>query len=206
MAFDEWPAVSAALFAGKIAISGYVSPGAGLLDTKYASTAAIDKAVVDNQPDLVLYQASLWDFGTREQQQAAYASFADFVVDHGARLVFVTMPPLRDDHRDPQLQTLTVIMHEIADDHPGNVVVLDGNYIWGPVFAQDINGDKVPERKPDGVHVCPSGAAIYAIWLMDQLQQRFTDFVPTPPAGWAGGDWVDDPRYLQPAGICAALP
>jgi len=206
MAFDEWPAVSAALFAGKIAISGYVSPGAGLLDTKYASTAAIDKAVVDNQPDLVLYQASLWDFGTREQQQAAYASFADFVVDHGARLVFVTMPPLRDDHRDPQLQTLTVIMHEIADDHPGNVVVLDGNDIWGPVFAQDINGDKVPERKPDGVHVCPSGAAIYAIWLMDQLQQRFTDFVPTPPAGWAGGDWVDDPRYLQPAGICAALP
>src|SRR3954454_15509958 len=70
MAFDEWPAVAAALYAGKIAVSGYVSPGAGLLNTKYDSSTEIDKAVVDNQPDLVLFQASLWDYGTREQQQA----------------------------------------------------------------------------------------------------------------------------------------
>ena len=206
MAFDEWPAVAAALYAGRIAISGYVSPGAGLLDTKYPSTAEIDKAVVDNKPDLVLYQASLWDYGSRAQQEAAYTTFADFVIDHGARLAFVTIPPLRDDHRAPELETLTVIMHEIADAHPGEVVVLNGNDIWGPVFAQDVNGDKVPERKPDGVHVCPSGAAMYAIWLMNQLQQRFADFVPTPPAQWATGDWVNDPRYVNPAGICAALP
>jgi peptidoglycan/LPS O-acetylase OafA/YrhL len=206
MAFDEWPAVAAALYAGRIAISGYVSPGAGLLDTKYPSTAEIDKAVVDNKPDLVLYQASLWDYGSRAQQAAAYAAFADFVLAHGARLAFVTIPPLRDDHRDPQLETLAVIMHEIADQHPSQVVVLNGNDIWGPVFTQDVNGDKVPERKPDGVHVCPSGAAMYAIWLMDQLQLRFAGFVPTPPSQWATGDWVDDPRYVEPAGICAALP
>src|SRR3954468_4840312 len=206
MAFDEWPAVASALYAGKIAISGYVSPGAGLLDTRYASAAEIYKAVVDNKPDLVLFQASLWDFGTPEQQLAAYAGFADFVIAHSARLAFVTMPPLRDVQSSPVLESLTAIMHEIADDHPGNVVVLDGNHIWGPVFAQDVNGDKVPERKPDGVHVCPSGAAMYAIWLMNELQQRFADFVPARPAEWAIGDWVNDPRYLQPAGICAALP
>jgi hypothetical protein len=41
---------------------------------------------------------------------------------------------------------------------------------------------------------------------MDQLQQRFADFVPTPPALWATSDWVNDPRYTTPAGICAALP
>src|SRR3954452_6747714 len=206
MAFDEWPAVASALYAGKIAISGYVSPGAGLMNTRYDSSTAIDQAVVDNQPDLVLFQASLWDYGTREQQRVAYEDFADFVVDHGARLGFITIPPLRDDHRSPQLETLTVIVREIAAEHPDNVFVLDGNGIWGPVFAQDINGDKVPERKPDGVHVCPSGAAMYAIWLMNQLQQRFTDFVPTPPGDWATGAWVDDPRYVKPAGICAALP
>ena len=206
MAFDEWPAVAAALYSGRIAISGYVSPGAGLLDTKYPSTAEIDQAVVDNKPDLVLYQASLWDYGSRDQQEAAYGAFADFVLAHGARLAFITMPPLRDDHRDPQLETLAVIMREIADQHPSQVVVLNGNDIWGPVFTQDVNGDKVPERKPDGVHVCPSGAAMYAIWLMDQLQLRFADFVPTPPSQWATGDWIDDPRYVKPAGICAALP
>ncbi len=35
VAFDEWPAVAAAMYAGKIAIGSYVSPGAGLLDAKY---------------------------------------------------------------------------------------------------------------------------------------------------------------------------
>src|SRR4051794_2878302 len=37
MAFDEWPAVASALYTGRIAISGYVSPGGGLLNTRYDS-------------------------------------------------------------------------------------------------------------------------------------------------------------------------
>jgi hypothetical protein len=104
------------------------------------------------------------------------------------------------------LSTLTTVMNEVADAHPGRVMVFNTDEIWGPVFIQDVNGDKVPERKPDGVHICPSGAAMYAIWLMDELHQRFTDFVPVPPAQWATAAWVDDPRYKQPAGICAGLP
>ena len=207
MAFDEWPAVASALYAGKINISGYVSPGAGLLDNRYDSTTAIDKMVVDFHPDLVLYQGSLWDFGTAEAQRAAYERFTDFVLGQGARLALITIPPLRADHQDPaELGSLTGIMHDIADEHPGQVMVFNSDEVWGPVFTQDVNGDKVPERKPDGVHVCPSGAAMYAIWLMNELQQRFTDFVPVPPALWATGEWVGDPRYTNPAGICAALP
>ena len=207
MAFDEWPAVASAMFAGKISIGGYVSPGAGLLDTRYDSSTAIDKMVVDFRPDLVLYQGSLWDSGTSGAQRVAYQQFTDLVLGQGARLAFITIPPLRADHQDPvHLGALTGIMHEIADEHPGQVIVLDSDEVWGPVFTQDVNGDKVPERKPDGVHVCPSGAAMYAVWLTDQLQQRFADFVPAPPADWATGDWIDDPRYTQPEGICAALP
>ena len=207
MAFDEWPAVASAMFAGKISIGGYVAPGAGLLDTRYDSSTAIDKMVVDFQPDLVLYQGSLWDSGTPGAQRVAYQQFTDLVLGQGARLAFITIPPLRADHQDPvHLGALTGIMHEIADEYPGQVIVLDSDGVWGPVFTQDVNGDKVPERKPDGVHVCPSGAAMYAVWLTDQLQQRFADFVPAPPADWATGDWIDDPRYTQPEGICAALP
>ena len=207
MAFDEWPAVASALFAGKISIGAYVSPGAGLLDNRYDSTTAIDKMVVDFHPDLVVYQGSLWDFGSAEAQRAAYERFTDFVLGQGARLALVTIPPLRADHQDPdQLGSLTGIMHDIADEHPGHVIFLNSDEVWGPVFTQDVNGDKVPERKPDGVHVCPSGAAMYAIWLMNELQQRFADFVPVPPALWATGDWIGDPRYINPAGICAALP
>ena len=85
------------------------------------------------------------------------------------------------------------------------MTVLNSDGAWGPVFAQDVNGDNIPERKPDGVHICPSGAAMYAVWLMNELQQRFEGFVPSPPADWASGDWVNDPRYLNPTGICANL-
>ena len=205
LAFDEWPAVAAAMYAGKIPISSYVSPGAGLLDTRYKSTLDIDKAVVDFQPDLVLYQGSLWDFATPDQQRVAYQRFTDMVLAEGARLAFITVPPLRADQQDAQLDSLTGIMNEMAAQHPGQVVVLNSDGAWGPEFTQDVNGDNVPERKPDGAHVCPSGAAMYAVWLTGELEKRFAGFVPAPPSEWAAGDWVDDPRYTNPAGICAAL-
>ncbi len=207
LAFDEWPAVAAAMSAGNIAIASYVSPGAGLLDTRYDSTTFLDQAVIDFQPDLVLYQGSLWDFGTPDEQRVAYERFADVVLGQGARLAFITIPPLRSDQENlDRLASLPGIMNAVAEQHPGQVFVLNTDAIWGPEFIQDFNGDKVPERKPDGAHVCPSGAAMYVIWLMDELHQRFAGFVPVPPAEWATGEWVGDPRYTQPAGICAALP
>jgi hypothetical protein len=207
MAFDEWPAVASAMFAGGIAIGGYVSPGAGLLDTRFQSTKEIEKMIVDFRPDLVLYQGSLWDAGTTDAQRAAYEAFTDFVLDHGARLGFITILPLRADHQDPaHLGALTGIMHDIAATHSGEVFVLNSDEVWGPVFTQDVNGDKAPERKPDGVHVCPSGAAMFAIWLTQQLQERFEGFVPAPAEAWATGEWIGDPRYIVPEGICAALP
>ncbi|MEY2554626.1 MAG: hypothetical protein QOC57_2486 [Ilumatobacteraceae bacterium] len=205
IAFDEWPAIAAAMYASGITIGSYVSPGAGLLDTKYDSSAAIEKAIVDLHPDLVLYQGSLWDYGTPEEQRAAYERFAGFVTADGTRLGFITIPPLRDDQSSSQLSSLTSVMHVVAAAHRGCVFVLDSDAAWGPTFTLDVNGDKVPERKPDGVHVCPSGAAMYAVWLTGELQQRFTGFKPAPPTVWATGNWVDDPRYTQPAGICAKL-
>ena len=206
IAFDEWPAVAAAMTASKVATGSYVSPGAGLLDTKYDSSTVIEKAVTDFHPDLVLYQGSLWDYGTPAEQRSAYDQFASVVVATGARLAFITIPPLRADQANKQLATLTGIMKEVADQYPGQVFVLNSDGAWGPTFTQDVNGDKVPERKPDGVHVCPSGAAMYALWLTNELQLRFTDFVPAPPAKWATGKWVRDPRYTNPTGICAKLP
>ena len=205
IAFDEWPAVSAAMVASKIEIGSYVAPGAGLLDTLYDSSTVIEKAIADFHPDLVLYQGSLWDVGTPAQQRAAYDQFAEFVLGTGARLAFITMPPLRADQARAQLATVPGIMQEVADQHPGHVFVLNSDGAWGPTFTQDVNGDKVPERKPDGVHVCPSGAAMYALWLMGEVQQRFVGFVPAPPAKWATTKWTRDPRYNNPSGICAKL-
>ena len=205
VAYDEWPAVAAAMTAGHIAIDSEVFTAAGLLDSKLDLTVLIGQAAAGFHPDLVLYQGSVWDAATPSEQLAAYQRLADVVLGNGARLALITVPPLRADQANAQLATLTDVMHQVADQHPGQVVVLDSDGAWGPVFHQDVNGDKVPERKPDGVHVCPSGAAMYASWLMGELQQRFAGFVPAPVEDWADGRWVNDARYMQPVGICAAL-
>ena len=162
--------------------------------------------MADFHPDLVLYQGSLWDWGTADEQLLAYTRFADVVMGTGARLFFITVPPLLVEESTGPMTTITSVMQAVANLHPGQVFVLDSDGAWGAEFAEDVNGDKVPERKPDGVHVCPSGAAMYALWLLGELQQRFADFVPAPPAEWATGQWVDDTRYTQPEGICALLP
>jgi peptidoglycan/LPS O-acetylase OafA/YrhL len=206
MAFDEWPAVGAALTASNVAVDSFVAVGAGLLDTKFPTSVAMAKAVVESHPDLVLYQGSLWDFGTPDQQRLAYQRFTDVVLGTGARLVFITIPPLRSDQHNDLLATLPELMYDIADHNPGKVFVLDSTGAWGPVFQQDVNGDKTPERKPDGVHVCPSGAAMYAHWLLGELQRRFAGFVPAEPSVWAAGDWLNEPRYTTPPGICSRLP
>jgi peptidoglycan/LPS O-acetylase OafA/YrhL len=205
VAYDTWPGIQAALEASGIAASAYVKPGAGLLDTKYGSAVEIDAAIAEFTPDLVMYQASLWDFGAIQDQQAAYQRFTTFVLERGARLAFITIPPLRDDQHNDQLTPLLGIMNDLAAQYPGLVQVFDSNNAWGPTFDSDVNDDLVPERKPDGVHVCPSGSALFANWLLDELASRFVGFVPASPEIWATGSWTTDQRYTNPDGICAAL-
>jgi peptidoglycan/LPS O-acetylase OafA/YrhL len=205
VAYDTWPGIQAALEASGIAASAYVKPGAGLLDTKYESAVEIDAAIAEFTPDLVMYQASLWDFGTIQDQQAAYQRFTTLVLERGARLAFITIPPLRDDQHNDQLTPLIGIMSDLAAQYPGLVQVFDSNNAWGPTFDSDVNDDLVPERKPDGVHVCPSGSALYANWLLRELAARFIGFTPASPEIWATGSWTADQRYTNPDGICAAI-
>ena len=205
VAFDLWPGVEAALVASNVTAYEYARPGVSLLDTRYASVTEIEAWITQISPDLVIYLASLWDYGTVESQQAAYQRFTEFVLGRGARVVLITIPPLRDDQHNDALTPLSGIMTELAAQHPGLVQVLDSNGAWGATFAQDVNLDGVPERKPDGVHVCPSGSAMYANWLLGELANRFADFVAASPEAWATGAWTNDPRYTTPDGICAAL-
>ncbi|MGH9132658.1 MAG: hypothetical protein ACRDZZ_01880, partial [Ilumatobacteraceae bacterium] len=72
-------------------------------------------------------------------------------------------------------------------------------------FDADLDDDGTPERKRDGVHVCPSGAARLALWLTTELAAHVGGIAPTPPTEWAQGGWVTDARYDQPVGSCAPL-
>jgi hypothetical protein len=69
----------------------------------------------------------------------------------------------------------------------------------------DIDGDGAPDRKPDGVHVCPQGAARFAAWLVDELAVRFDGVAPQPVTAWAAGTWSSDVRYDTPTGACVSL-
>jgi hypothetical protein len=72
-------------------------------------------------------------------------------------------------------------------------------------MAFDIDGDGAPDRKPDGVHVCPQGAARFAAWLVGDLGIRFGGIAVAPPDTWVAGDWTSSQRYDTPVGACVAV-
>ena len=71
--------------------------------------------------------------------------------------------------------------------------------------AFDLDADGAPDRKPDGVHVCPQGAARFAAWFVDALDARFDGLTPAFPSAWVGLDWQTSERYDTPVGACAAI-
>ena len=64
MAFDEWPAVAAAMYARQDRHRRLRLARGRAARHQVRLAAEIDKMVADFKPDLVLYQGSLWDFGT----------------------------------------------------------------------------------------------------------------------------------------------
>jgi hypothetical protein len=75
----------------------------------------------------------------------------------------------------------------------------------GEVFDVDIDDDGNPERKRDGIHVCPTGALRSAQWLMQFLTDHFAGITPPTSNDWILGPWSADPRYDSPPGACARV-
>lgn len=154
----------------------------------------------------VVLHLSYWDSPAElDVLRVSLSWFRDTVVARGARLVIVTPPPVRDDLVDPGLARQLQVAQELVDGSAGAVVLVDSAPLWGPSMAYDIDGDGAPDRKPDGVHVCPQGAARFANWFVAELATRFAGITPQPAATWAAGPWATDARYDTPAGACVAL-
>jgi peptidoglycan/LPS O-acetylase OafA/YrhL len=209
IAFDLAPAVIAAFQASSVRIRSLAEPGARLVPDRGVSSA-IESVVheLDQQPDLpsvLVVQLSVWDAGqSSELQRGALELMRDVAASRRIPLVYVTPPVVSQDNTAPNLASLIEIATEIADD--GDAVwLLDQSAVWGPAFLADLDGDGTPERKRDGVHMCPSGAARFAAWLVPALAGVARGIVPADPIGWAGGAWIDDARYDNPVGACAPL-
>lgn len=203
--YDASPGVVAALESAGLTVQNNSFPGAGLLSDQMDVGPLYRDSLAQFRPDLVVYQFSLWDRGTPDEQFAAYEAFAQQVNDAGAQLLFVTEPPIRTDLSGGIIAQLPDVAARVVAEDPARRGLLDSTAVWGTEFALDIDGDSVPERKPDGVHICPSGSARFGAWLAAELTTRYQGLTPTEASAWAGGPWTTDERFTTPAGICAAL-
>lgn len=203
-AFEEAPALSAALAATGVSMRFAGYPGTGIAPQPKRWSVFV-QPVLDHRPDVVIFQLSGWDSHfSLDEQRNAFDTYTDAVLGTGAAMVFVAPPPVDTSHVRYNVTVMLALAKQLAQARPHDVVVLDSLSFWGQ-FAYDIEGDGIPDRKPDGTHLCPQGAAKYANWLTAQLAEYFDGIDPAPPADWASGPWTTDQRYDNPLGACVAL-
>lgn len=154
--------------------------------------AELPGAIAGADPEVVIYQLTSYDWGTRAEQHAAYQRLADTVADAGADLFFVTMPPIEpDDFYAPHLDNLErtdEVAAEVARESDGAAVFLDAEPVWGESYQQERDG--TPDRSEDGIHTCPQGAARFTSWLLDELAEAYPNFTPPDPEQWANTGWA----------------
>jgi hypothetical protein len=207
IAYDLAPGVGAALTDAGLLANSDAYPGLRLVGGDQLGLLPKLRADLPGSGiDVVVVQLSVWD-AQRDvvEQRAALDELHALAVSNDVLLVLVSSPPTVDLAVEHGLVGLTEHARALAGAHPATIVFLDAAAVWGQVFDIDLDDDGAPERKRDGAHVCPSGAARFALWLTAELAARFDGATPTPPIEWATGTWVTDARYDQPVGSCAPL-
>ena len=208
VAFTTSPGIYAAMSAIGVTFADGSFPGVGLLNaTGPAEFDNITQRIDTQHPDLVIMQMSTWDdtYGI-DAIYGALSRVRDLTTAAGAHLLLLPVPPMRPDQDHDGYRNDAAAAQRLAADDPVNVAYLDTSAFWGPSFRYDLDGDKIPERMNEGVHLCPSGSARFAIWLITQLSRRYGNLTVADPATWATGDWNNDPRYTRLPGACSALP
>ncbi len=207
VAADTYPAVEAAFGAAGIPVIDGSGNGLRFIESPGVyPTELYPPRLDDAQADVVVVQLSLWDRPYAYDEQLLWLSWLDSQVhQRGARVVFVTPPPVAAELDDPGLATLVAAAQHLVDLDPSGTFLLHESDVWGPTMRIDFDGDGVPDRKPDGAHMCPQGAARVALWLTTTLDALFDGYDVPPLAMWAAGDWSSNSRYDIPPGACQAL-
>jgi len=207
IAYTTQPGLEAALSAAGATLHSAAGPGVRLTGTSaYFDYLSGLSNAVDGHALLVIVQLSVWDaqFDPTEQYNSLIL-LHQFIVDRGAQMVITPPPPLRPDQSKRGTSELYDIGQRVAREHPATVTFLDTAAVWTDRYSADLNGDHVPERMYDGVHMCASGAALVSAWLVEQMSRLFDGISPASVASWAGGPWTQNPIYDSPAGTCAAV-
>ncbi|MFB6725735.1 SGNH/GDSL hydrolase family protein [Kribbella sp. NPDC056345] len=199
IAEGESLALGAALKASGVGFQSLAAAGGGNVVGPFAAEGwkKLPAAITATRPTTVVYQVTTYDWGTHAEQKAAYRKLLAAVKAAGAKLVFVTAPPIKaDDFYRPHLAELartTAVAREVAAESAGQARVLDASAVWGTTYAQQKNGKA--DRSSDGIHTCPQGAARFANWLVGQLATATPTFTPAAADSWANTGWATDKRF-----------
>jgi hypothetical protein len=190
--------LAAAFQAGDTEFRSIASDGGGNVVGPFADKnwQELPRQIASAKPAVVVYQITTYDWGSEQEQRAAYEKLRTTVTRAGAKMVFVTMPPIRpDDFYQPHMADLERtpdVAKAVAAD--GKATVLDAEAVWGGTYQQTRDGK--PDRSADGIHTCPQGAARFTSWLLDELAELFPGFTPAPAKEWANTGWSADKHFV----------
>jgi hypothetical protein len=186
-----------ALDASGVTFESIASDGGGNVVGPFSpeNWRTLPERIESARPDVVVYQLTTYDWGSREEQRAGYARLLSTVTGVGARLVFVTAPPIRpDDFYRPHMADLDrapAVAREVASS--GKATVLDASAVWGGTYQRVRDGKA--DRGADGVHTCPQGAARFTDWLLHELATLYPGFTPATARRWANTGWSADIHF-----------
>ncbi|MCT2583502.1 SGNH/GDSL hydrolase family protein [Actinophytocola sp. S1-96] len=189
--------LAAAFEASGVAFQSVAATGGGNIVGPNAEEnwKELPEQIASADPTVVVYQLTTYDWGTRQEQRAAYDKLLTTVTDAGAELVFVTSPPIRpDDFYEPHMPDLTRapdVARAVASS--GGATFLDATAVWGETYERTRDGK--PDRSTDGIHTCPQGAARFANWLLTELAEHPGGFTPADPETWANTGWSADELF-----------
>jgi hypothetical protein len=153
--------------------------------------------ITSAKPTVVVYQLTTYDWGSEQEQQAAYHRLLTTVTGAGAKLVFVTAPPIKPDDfyrpHMPDLNRAPDVARAVATASAGHASVFDAGAVWGSTYEQIKDGKA--DRSSDGVHTCPQGAARFTAWLLAELAKLFPGFTPAAAQDWANTGWSADQHF-----------
>ncbi|WP_409492142.1 SGNH/GDSL hydrolase family protein [Amycolatopsis sp. cmx-11-12] len=199
IAVGEALPLAAAFKAGGAGFTSIAAEGGGNVVGPFSDEnwKKLPEQITSAKPTVVVYQIATYDWGTREEQQTAYEKLLSTTSGAGAKLVFVTMPPLKpDDFYQPhmaELERTPDVARTVAAGSGGKAVVLDAVEVWGSAYQQTKDGKA--DRSADGIHTCPQGAARFTGWLLTGLTEVLPGFTPPAAETWANTGWSADEHF-----------
>jgi hypothetical protein len=126
-------------------------------------------------PPVISYGSYAWN----AEYEARVVAFMQLATSRGAKLIWVSLPPMQDPTLNAKVQVVNSLQRSAAKQVPG-VVYLDSTSVFGPGYSAftTANGQIVNIRTPDGIHVTPQGGNLLAAAVMASM--RGTLGIPLP--------------------------